>query len=408
MKIWFINHYAVPPQYYPLARPSLFAKHLIDMGHEVTIFAASTVHNSDKNLIVGNESYRTEIVDGIPYVYIKCTDYRGNGIKRVINIVEFAAKLPVICDKFEKPDAIMATVFDPLSCYQGIRYAKHNHVKAIAEIADLWPEKLIAYDYASAENPIVKVLRYIEKRIYTLSDAIIFTFEGGYDYIVEQGWQNSISKSKVHYINNGIDLELFDYNKEHFMVQDDDLDNQQFFKVVYTGSVRSVNNLGKLLDVAKLVKNWNIKFLVWGDGEELPLLKDRIKKEKITNVVFKGRVEKKYVPYITSKADLNIAHNSNSSLFRFGISFNKIFDYLASGKPVLCDFYAKYNPVLTLNAGVSVNSGTVQDIAVAIDTMADSFNQKKLTEYGRNARNGAKEYDFKKLTQKLIDIFERI
>lgn len=48
MRIWLINHYAVPPQYYPLARQNYFAKNLMRLGHEVTIFAASTVHNSDK------------------------------------------------------------------------------------------------------------------------------------------------------------------------------------------------------------------------------------------------------------------------------------------------------------------------------------------------------------------------
>ena len=51
MNIWLINHYAVPPKYYPLARPTLFAKNLMAMGHTVTVFAASSVHNSDVNLI---------------------------------------------------------------------------------------------------------------------------------------------------------------------------------------------------------------------------------------------------------------------------------------------------------------------------------------------------------------------
>lgn len=51
MNIWLINHYAVPPKYYPLARPTLFAKNLMAKGHTVTVFAASSVHNSDVNLI---------------------------------------------------------------------------------------------------------------------------------------------------------------------------------------------------------------------------------------------------------------------------------------------------------------------------------------------------------------------
>ena len=92
MKIWLINHYAVPPQYYPLARPALFAKNLIKMGHDVTIIAASTVHNSDLNLITDNSSVKREIVDGVPYLYVRCSAYRGNGVKRAFNILEFAAK----------------------------------------------------------------------------------------------------------------------------------------------------------------------------------------------------------------------------------------------------------------------------------------------------------------------------
>ena len=75
----------------------------------------------------------------------------------------------------------------------------------------------------------------------------------------------------------------------------------------------------------------------YGDGDEREALQQRVAEENISNVVFKGRVEKKYVRYITSCADLNIAHNTPSSLFRFGISFNKLFDYLAAGNaaPIL-------------------------------------------------------------------------
>lgn len=85
MKIWLINHYAVPPQYYPLARPSLFAKNLIKMGHNVTIIAASTVHNSEsENLIKSKEKVKKIIDDGIPYILINCTPYQGNGDRKSV------------------------------------------------------------------------------------------------------------------------------------------------------------------------------------------------------------------------------------------------------------------------------------------------------------------------------------
>lgn len=402
MKIWLINHYAVPPQYYPLARPSLFAKNLIKMGHDVTIIAASTVHNSDKNLIEGNEKVKKFTDDGIPYVLIKCSDYQGNGIKRVMNILEFARKLPGVLKTLDQPDAIVSTSFDPLSCYEGIKFAKKHGIKAVAEIADLWPETLVQYNNVSSRNPIVRYLRNVEKDIYLKADSIVFTAAGEYNYIIEQGWQKEIPKEKVYYINNGIDLELFDYNTEHFITQDSELDDDQLFKVVYTGSIRKVNDVGGILNVAKEVKNPRIRFLIWGDGDELPMLKKRVKEEGISNVSFKGRVEKKYVPYLVSKADLNYAHNQPSPLFKYGISFNKIFDYLAAGKPVLCDFPCKYNPVLMGNAGVSVDSANPKEIAAQIDVFvnmkADQYNQ-----YCVAARETAKEYDFSSLTAKLLE-----
>lgn len=402
MKIWLINHYAVPPQYYPLARPSLFAKNLIKMGHEVTIIAASTVHNSNINLIDGKERIKKETVDGIPYVYIKCSNYEGNGIKRVINILEYAIKLPHVCNALEKPDAIVATSFDPISCYQGIRLANKYGITGVAEIADLWPETLVEYGGVSRKNPIVKLLKAIEKKIYLKSDSIVFTAAGAYDYIIEQGWQQDIPREKAVYINNGIDLELFDYNKNNFRISDNDLEDESIFKVIYTGSIRRVNNLGGVLDVAKEMKNPAVRFLVWGDGDELPMLKQRIKDENINNVFLKGKVEKKYIPYITSKANLNYAHNTASPLFRFGLSFNKIFDYLAAGKPILCDFPSNYNPVIMGNAGVSVDSALPKEIARKIETFAD-MDTEQYNEYCSAARKTSEEYDFKILTQKLLD-----
>ena len=100
--------------------------------------------------------------------------------------MEFAWKLKSVCGKLERPDVIVATSFDPISCYAGIKYAKKNGIKAVAEIADLWPETLVAYGVAGSKNPIVRILRQLEKKIYTSADRIVFTMEGAYDYIVDR------------------------------------------------------------------------------------------------------------------------------------------------------------------------------------------------------------------------------
>lgn len=405
MNIWLINHYAVPPQYYPLARQTYFAKYLMEMGHTVTIFAASTVHNSDKNLITDGSPWREETVDGVHYVYIKCLDYQGSGLRRIYNICEFAWKLPGVCKKFPKPDAIVATSMPPTSCAVGIHLARKYGCRGVAEIADLWPESIIAYGIAGPHNPAVIALRWLEKWIYKKAGAVVFTCEGGYDYILEQGWEQEIPRSKVFYINNGVDLKTFRYNREHFQISDPDLENPDIFKVVYTGSVRRVNNLGLLLDAAKEVTDPRVKFLIWGSGDEEAALKQRVADEKINNVVFKGNVEKKYVPYITSKANINYMHGTPGPLFRFGISPNKLFDYFAAGKPILMDIPCKYNPVEQTNSGIVVYEPTPTKIAAQIMEMV-SMDQDTYQQFCRNAADTAQEFDFKILTQKLMDIIE--
>ena len=306
----------------------------------------------------------------------------------------------------EKPDVIYASSVHPLTLVAGIKLAKFFKVKCICEVRDLWPLSLVEYGYLKEDSLLTKVLYSGEHWIYKNADEIIFTAGGFNDYVLEKGWTKDIPISKVHYINNGTDLKAWKYNQKNYQIKDVDLSNKDIFKVVYAGSIRKVNNLGLLLDTAKELKNTNIVFLIWGDGAEREALEQRVKNESINNVVFKGRVEKKYIPYITSQADLNIAHNKPAKLFRFGISFNKIFDYLAAGKPILCDFESKYNPVIMMNAGIEVKDSSPKNVAESIKKIS-MMNENEYEEYCANARSAAQQYDFVNLTKELCIVIEK-
>jgi len=403
LNIWLINHYAVPPKYYPLARQTYFAKYLMAMGHTVTIFAASSVHNSDVNLITDGRKWREETVDGVHYVYIKCCDYQGNGLKRIYNICEFAWKLPGVCKRFSKPDAIVSTSVPPTSCAMGVYLGRKWGCKTVAEIADLWPESIVAFGIAGPHNPAVLALRRLEKWIYKKADAVVFTMEGAYDYIVEQGWGKEIPRSKVHHINNGVDLELFDYNKEHFRAEDPDLDDPNIFKVIYTGSVRRVNNLGLLVDAAKCIKDPRVKLLIWGDGDEREALERRVRDEKISNVVFKGKVEKKYIPSIVSRADLNLVHWEQAPLLKYGVSYNKLFDYMAAGRPIFSTVCPGYSIWEKYDCGRDTEDTLPEPLARELEKMA-ALPPEELSRLGENAREGSRDYDFRVLTQKLLNV----
>lgn len=401
MRIWIIDHYSVPVEYYPLARNTNFAKYLIKKGHDVRIFAASTVHNSAENLTEKGKKY-IEINDGgVKYVLVKCHPYSGNGLKRVLNMYEFAQKLESVCEHYPKPDAILSTSMTLFACRKGIQLGQKYGCKKIAQITDLWPETLVAYGRAGRRHPAVLYFRAIEKWLYKHADRIVFSMEGAYDYIIEQGWEKEIPRSKVHYINNGVDLEQFDSNKKEYQISDEDLENDEIIKAVYVGSIRYANNVGALLDIAKKVKS-SVRFLIWGDGDEVGYLKERTRREHINNVVFKGKVDKKYIPYIVTKADVNMMDmQETNTLFRFGISPNKLFDYFAAKKPFVMYQLHDYNPAIEYNVGM-----VADDYSEIISYLNDFNDLKKKQEDDLKYERARQAFSYERLTNELIKIIE--
>ena len=408
-----MNHYAGSMFFDKGGRHYNFAKYLRRAGYEPVIFCANSKHGQQELFFGNKDLWHEHIAEEIvtPFVFVKARTYQGNGKQRVLNMIDFYRNVKKTAKQYAKkhgsPDVIYASSVHPLTLVAGIQLAKYFGVKCICEVRDFWPESIVAYSTRfTRSHPLMRLLYHGEKWIYKKADSLIFTTEGAYDYIVEQGWEKEIRRFKVHYINNGVDLEAFQYNREHFQVDDPDLQDPDIFKVVYTGSIRLVNNLGLLLDAAKQVTDPKVRFLIWGDGDERPMLEQRIRDEGIGNVGFKGKVDKKYIPYIVSKADLNFAHNTPSSLFRFGISFNKIFDYFAAGKPILTDFPCAYNPVIQSNSGVAVENATAAEVARAIEKMV-ALEEAEYMKFCSNALKAAETYDFNNLTQKLIDIISK-
>lgn len=407
MKIWIFNNYNMLPEQGGLNRHYYFGKCLKEMGHDPVVFVGSHPHNTNMQMIPGKERFLPAPSTPFLWVYVKTCNYEKSRLKRVYSMFEYYRNAQKAAARFDTPDVILGSSAHPLAAVLAIRLGKKYGCKSIVEVRDLWPESIVAYGIAGTHNPAVLALRRLEKWIYKKADAVVFTMEGAYDYIVEQGWEKDIPRAKVHYINNGVDLEQFDYNKDNFVMDDPDLDDPALFKVIYPGSIRKVNNLGLLLDAAKEVKDLRIKFLIWGDGDEREALEHRVRDEGISNVAFKGKVEKKYIPSIVSRADLNLQHGETTNLLRYGISMNKLFDFFAAGRPILMDFPCSYNPMATCHAGLVVEDPTPQRVAAAVEQFA-SLPEAEYAEFCVNARRAAEDYDFKRLTEKLIRVIEEI
>lgn len=411
-KVWVWNHYASDTYFDKGGRHYNFVKYLKQSGYEPVVFASNAKHGKAGTYFPDAGLWQEHMAEeiGVPFVFVRSRTYEGNGKQRVLNMIDFYRNVKKTAREYAKqygkPDIIYASSVHPLTLVAGIQTAKHFGVKCICEVRDLWPESIVAYSSKlTKRNPLIRLLYQGEKWIYQKADALIFTMEGAYDYIVERGWEKKIPRSKVHYINNGVDLEVFQYNRANFQVKDPDLQNPDIFKVLYTGSIRRVNNLGLLLDAAKKVTDPKIKFLIWGDGDERAALELRLQNEGISNVVFKGKVEKKYIPYIVSQANLNLVHWEQSDLLRFGESYNKLFEYLAAGAPIFSTVQTGYSIVKGNYCGLESQGDTPGDFAAGIRQIAAlSENERQIM--GKNALKAAEKYDFQSLTRQLINIIE--
>lgn len=415
--VWIFNHYATKMISNKGGRHYWFAKYLKRMGYEPVVFCCNAKHGEAARVVDTDKLWTEQIADeiAVPFVFVKARLYTGNGKQRILNMIDFYRNVKKAAKQYAakhgKPDVILASSVHPLTLVAGLKLAKFFKVKCICEMRDLWPEAIVSYSSKlKKSNPLVKLLYKYEKHIYKKADALIFTQEGGPDYIRDQKWDKEhggpIDMSKAFHINNGVDLEDFDYNKEHFWLDDSDLDSADNYKVIYAGAIRRINNLGIILDAAKLVTNPKIRFIIFGDGDELETLKKRVVDEKITNVIFKGRVSKQYIPSVVCRADLNIVHWEMNPLVRVGESYNKAFEYFAAGKPVFYTIRPGYSIVEKYNCGRLTDGFEPEALANGIEQTLNMTDAEK-EQMSINARNAAKDYDFKILTQKLIEIIER-
>lgn len=169
--------------------------------------------------------------------------------------------------------------------------------------------------------------------------------------------------------------------------------------IVYTGSVRKVNRLEYMLDIAKYFAGTNVYFLIWGQGNERERLEKKAREEGIVNIKFKGHAEKNKIPSILSQADFLFLHFEYKPLVKYGYSPNKLFDYFAAQKPIISDVDCKYELVRSNQVGIVVPNDDAEMASRFIKEMIE--NKENLELYKRNIAEVVKQYDFANLTKKL-------
>jgi len=407
--VWIVNKHSRPPEYETHFRYIKYAQYLKDKGYDVKIICSSYVHNIYIELIDNECNWVEKEYDGLKYVLLKTLPYKGNGVKRIYSLFQFTNRVISLIKNSSKPDVIIHTSNTPFT-NRLCSFAKKNEVKYIAEILDLWPESFVSFGLLSKSNPFMKVAYKMEKWLYTNADNIVFSMEGGKDYIIDKKWDKQFNNSaidldKVLYINNSVDL--YDYNniksKNSFEVSE--LDTESIFKVVYIGSISLANNIRSLIEAAELLQeNKKIKFFIYGDGSDREKLEKYCNDKRISNIYFKEkRIDYKYVPSLLSKSSLNILNFQQSDIERYGGCQGKLFNYIASSRPICSNVEMGYCLINKHNLGIAKNFKSSKDYANAILSISE-LDKEDYNAMCDRVKSVSEEYDFKIQASKLIEI----
>lgn len=401
--IWLVNEYNFPD--YERSRQTNLCRLLDERGYDAYIISGSSENKEEKNRINDNRRFVFVQTPEAKGYIIKTSNYRKT-YERVLVALQFQNRLWNLRNKLPKPDVIVSD-FAGLFGNGFLRWKKKYGTKIIYDILDLWPEAFVDLGYLKKDSFITKVLYNMEHRSYREADGIIFSMQGGRNYIIDKGWSNEVGgdvdTSNIGYLNNGVNLAQVDKQRTEYILEDPDLDTDKF-KVIYLGSISTTNGLNVLVETAKVLYergNEKVVILVYGYGNQEEKLKKMALDYGLMNIKFKGKLDFEYGANLLSRGDLNIFTFKDSPLWKYGISPNKLFMYFASGKPVLSMIRPAYDLVEGRKAGISVENKP-EEVADAIELFS-LMAKDEYDVYCRNSRAIGIEYDYTNLVQVLID-----
>lgn len=370
----YIDHYAGSLRDGMEFRPYYLAREWIKEGHKVRVIGADYSHLRTHQPDVPSD-FCTEMIDGIEYQWVKAGSYEGNGAKRAITMFKFVWKLWSHAGKLAKdfkPDAVITSSTYPLDSYAGNKIAKKAGCRYFHEAHDVWPLTLIELGGISKHHPFVVVLDRAEKNAFKKASKVISILPDPIEHMMEQGLG---SKDKFIYIPNGIAKEDWDNaeplpqeHKECF----DRLHAEGCKIVCFTGGITKFDKLEFLLEAAdKLKDDDKIRFVIVGKGMEKENFINQAKEMGLTNVTFLPPVSKKAVPSVLREADALYIVLPYCTLYRYGVSINKVYDYMMAGKPLIYGVEASNNEVAEADCGITVDNRDVDSLVKAIRDLED-------------------------------------
>lgn len=393
MNIWYLSAHDQPKG--QSSRTYDFSLELVKRGHQVTMFTNSYCHWTHEEILAPHEKWRIEEIDGIRVVWLRTIHYTGNGWGRGMNMLSNAWRSILVARTLsEKPDVVIGPSVPLLTGWAALKIARMNRAAFVFEVRDVWPIVLVDDGGLSKNSPVYHAFRSIEKYLYRKSQRISATMPFIYQHISESG----SNPEKVTWIPNGVNFERFSglgtYNGGGKLP----------LVAMYVGGFGVAHDVITIVRAAKILQQKGInqyRFVIIGDGVKRPECQREASLNNLSNIEFRDPVAKADVPRVQMESDVLIACVTDSNSYRFGLNLNKIFDYFASGRPVIFSGNAPNDPIVEAGAGFSIPPEDPEGMAGALQKLLEMSPAERMEMGKRGRRYVENEFDMRKLADRM-------
>lgn len=374
------------------------------MGWNSVVLTSSVHHLLDQPRAPG-----VCIIEGVAYDFLRTPPYKGNGLRRVINMLAFCSELlkqkEALVAKHGRPAMVIASSPHPYCYLAAQRIAKKFQSRCVFEVRDLWPLSLVELGGVSASHPLVYLTDWLERRAYKSADAVVSLLPKTLEHMRARG----LTKERWHYIPNGVDIgQDFQGDVESGLANlAINLHGKGRVVVVYAGALGRPNHLSSLINAMTLQKTQgtNVSVIIVGRGEQSVELRGLIDRLDLSDLIHMfEQVPKRAVLGLLREAHIGFISLRPEPLFRFGISPNKIFDYMLAGLPIISAIEAGNDPVQEAGCGYSVNPDRPEEISEALTRLA-TMTADHRREMGLRGRNWVElNHSYAHLARKYIKL----
>jgi len=403
--IWIINQYASTPETALGGRHYYFAKSLAKLGYKVYLVGAAFTHLLREPRIFNEQFQVDKIEENFNFVWVNMPAYAdAHSKKRIANWFSFAWKITKLKNILPKPDVILYSSPSLVGYLGAEKLAKDLSVPLAFEVRDIWPLTLCELGGYSEKHPFIRFLQWIEDRAYKNADYILSNLKNSYEHMQSRG----MKPEKFTWVPNGFLKEEVKGALPLSKLTLDQLPKDKFI-IGYAGTLGIANALDSFIQAANELKDYSeLAFVLVGHGKLKQNLQQQVKDLNLNNIYFVDAIPKRQVQSLLKVFDVCYIGLTKDPLFRFGVSPNKLFDYLYAGKPILYAIDSgKYTPVSDAQAGIQIEPENVQQIVQAILKLYNMSSEERIA-MGMNGYNEAiQSYEYGSLTQKLASILLR-